>query len=224
MAAYHMIELNNAHCWLPPEILQDIGVAKADDPDLTIIEELASHLVGVLNSTMERHKHCHLHHVRANNCYRHQGPPQPQTYRLDRQVHITNGSANAKTMKTWPLLGSDRIMHRAINLPRLALAKQQLVGTALLPGKQSRGTGVFLPRTDTCNQMTRQAKTPRTSSADLNPHYNRKQCQQKQQQKLRILANVSGATNELHERKTKEANAASHDCLDELGLPHEWLY
>lgn len=33
-----------------------------------------------------------------------------------------------------------------------------------------------------------------------------------------------GHTNEQQECKTKEANAASHDFPDELGLPNEWIY
>lgn len=223
MAVYQTIELNNAHQWLPPEILQDIGIFEADHLDHTIIEELASRLARILNTSMERYQHHHLHHARAKDSYRQQHPPQPQVYRLERWVHVANGRDNANTMKTSRLLCNGRIMEEAINLPRFALAKQQL--TVLQPAKQSnRGTGVFLPRTEAYNQMTRQTKTPRTSTPELKPHYNRQQCQQKHLQKLHIHVNASVATNEQKEHKTKEANAASHDCTDEHGLPHEWIY
>jgi hypothetical protein len=46
MAGYHMMELNNAHRWLPSEILKDIGIIKAEElHGLSIIEELTSLLV-----------------------------------------------------------------------------------------------------------------------------------------------------------------------------------
>jgi hypothetical protein len=97
-------------------------------------------------------------------------------------------------MKTWILLCNDRVMKGAINLPRFALAKQQL--TVLRPGKQSkRGNVVFLPRAEAYNQMNGQTETPRTSCAKLS----RQQCQQKQQQKLHIHGNALIATNEHQE-------------------------
>jgi hypothetical protein len=72
-------------------------------------------------------------------------PPPPQC-----KQQVYKGSDNTKTMKTWTLLCNDRVMKRAINLPRFALAKQQL--TVLRPRKQSkRGTGVFLPRAEAYN-------------------------------------------------------------------------
>jgi hypothetical protein len=41
-----MMELNNAHRWLPSEILKDIGIIKAEElHGLSIIEELTSLLV-----------------------------------------------------------------------------------------------------------------------------------------------------------------------------------
>uniref|UniRef100_K4AMG4 Uncharacterized protein n=1 Tax=Setaria italica TaxID=4555 RepID=K4AMG4_SETIT len=220
-----MTELNEVHWWLPSEILLDIGITKADELDLTIIEELASRLVGVLNSTMERHQRHHLHHDRTSSTYRHQCPPQPQAYRLDRQVHFTNSNSNAQTMKTCQFLGNGRIMDATLNLPRFALAKQQLVDTASPSVKQSsRGTGVFLPHAEAYNHMTGQAKTQRSSSASLKPRYNRHQCQQKQQQQLHIHAHALVTAHERQGCKMKEAGAAFHDCRDELGLPHEWIY
>jgi hypothetical protein len=225
MAGCQMMELNEIHWWLPSEILQDIGVAKADELDLTIIEELASRLVGVLNSAMERHQHHHLHHVRTNSTYRHQCPPQPQAYQLDRRVHFTNGNTNVQTMKICQLLGSGRIMDATLNQPRFALAKQQLVDTALPSVKQSsRGTGVFLPRAEAYNHMTGRAKTQRSSGASLKPRYNMHQCQQKQQQQLHIHAHALVTAYEQQGRKVKEAAAAFHDHCDELGLPQEWTY
>jgi hypothetical protein len=192
---------------------QDIGIVKADNLDFTIIKELASRLARIINSTMGTYQHNYLHHAIANNSYRQQHPPKPQVYRLGKWVHIANGSDNAKTMKTWTLLCNGRVMKGTINLPKFALAKQQLY--VLRPGKQSnRGTGVFLPRAEAYNQMNGQTKTPRTSCAELS----RQQCQQKQQQKLHIHANE-----QQQERKTKEANVASHEFPDELGL-HEWIY
>ncbi|CAL4931004.1 unnamed protein product [Urochloa decumbens] len=234
---------------------QDIGIVKADKLDLTIVEELASRLVKVLSSTRERCQCHHLHYAWAHNTYQHQHPPQPQVYQLDRRVHFTNSNANAQTMKTWSLLGNGRIMDGTINLPIFAQEKQQVVDTVLPSAKQSsRGTGVFLPRTEAYNHMTGQAKTPRTSSVDLKPHYNRQQCQQaraprtssvdlkprykrqqcqqkqqqqcqqKQQQQFHIHAHTMVTAHEQQERKMKEANSASHDCSDELSLPHKWIY
>ena len=141
--------------------------------------------VRILNSTMGRYQHHYLRHAIASNSYRQQHPPKPQVYRVEKWGHIANSSDNAKTMKTWTLLCNGRVTKGAINLPRFALAKQQL--TVLRPGKQSnRGTGVFLPRTEAYNQMNGQTKTPWTSCAELS----RQQCQQKQQQKLHIHANA----------------------------------
>jgi hypothetical protein len=57
--------------------------------------------------------------------------------------------------------------------------------------------------------MNGHTNTPRTSCAELS----KQQCQQKQQQRLRIHANA-----------LVEANDASHDFLDNLGLLHEWIY
>ncbi|CAL4914412.1 unnamed protein product [Urochloa decumbens] len=247
MADNHTMELNEVHRWLPPEILQDIGIVKADKLDLTIVEELASRLVRVLGSTRERCQCHYLHYAWAHNTYEHQHPPQPQVYQLDRLVHFTNDNANAQTMKTWSHLGNGRIMDGTINLPRFAQEKQQVVDTVFPSAKQSnRGTGVFLPRTEAYSHMTGQAKTPRTSSVDLKPHYNRQQCkqaraprtssvdlkprykrqqcQQKQQQQFHIHARALATEHEQQERKMKEANSASHDCSDELGLPHKWIY
>lgn len=76
MADYQTIELNNVHWWLPPEILQDIGIVKADDLDLTITEELASCLARILNSAMKRYQHHYPHHAIANNSYRQKQHPK----------------------------------------------------------------------------------------------------------------------------------------------------
>ncbi|KAF8721027.1 hypothetical protein HU200_023439 [Digitaria exilis] len=172
---------------------------------------------------MEEYQHNHLHHARANKTYRHGCPPQPQAYRMDRRVHF----ANAHTTKTWPLLGNGRIMGGAINQPRFALTKQQLVDTVLLSAKpSSRGTGVFLPRTEAYNHMTGRDKTPRIThrTPHHTPHYIRQQGQQKEQQQLHMHAHALVIAHEKQERKMKEANATSHDCSNELDLPHEWIY
>jgi hypothetical protein len=58
------------------EILQDIGIVKADDLDFTIIKELASRLARIINSTMGTYQHNYLHHTIANNSYRQQHPPK----------------------------------------------------------------------------------------------------------------------------------------------------
>lgn len=93
---------------------QDIGIVKADNLDFTIIKELASRLARIINSTMGTYQHNYLHHAIANNSYR--------------QQHLCNG----------------RVMKGDINLPRFALAKQQL--TVLRPAKQRNWSFPAMPR------------------------------------------------------------------------------
>jgi hypothetical protein len=146
MSENQTIELNDAHRWLPPETFQDLGIVKADDSDLTITRNLPRVLQE--SSTAQWRRTSIIITIESYQTIRTEKHPPPPPPQCKQQVY--KGSDNTKTMKTWTLLCNDRVMKRAINLPRFALAKQQL--TVLRPRKQSkRGTGVFLPRAEAYN-------------------------------------------------------------------------
>uniref|UniRef100_A0A0D9VU26 Uncharacterized protein n=1 Tax=Leersia perrieri TaxID=77586 RepID=A0A0D9VU26_9ORYZ len=52
----HMLELDDIHRWLPSDVLRDIGIADtAERRRLTVIDDLAARLVGVLGEMTTTH-------------------------------------------------------------------------------------------------------------------------------------------------------------------------
>ncbi|RLN19007.1 hypothetical protein C2845_PM02G26020 [Panicum miliaceum] len=178
MARCHVADHDDVHRLLPPEILEDIGVVKADElQHLAVVEELAARLATVLGSTANVAQ-CHaVPPTRATaSSYQHRRRPHPQVYGLQ---HVQQGggfpggsNAQMQMGQASPFPNSRRMPEHDLTLllPRFAPApaRPPVVGTVVphheMAKHSSRGTGVFLPCSNGghIHHATRQTVPPRT--------------------------------------------------------------
>ncbi|KAG2551867.1 hypothetical protein PVAP13_9KG446300 [Panicum virgatum] len=180
MARCHVADHDDVHRLLPPEILEDIGVVRADDElqHLAVVEELAARLATVLGSTANAAQCQAVPPTRATaaNSYQHRRRPHPQVNGLQHGQGrgLPGGSSAPMQMgQASPFPNSSRMQEQqdlTIMLPRFAPAPARPPVVGAVPHHEmakwsSRGTGVFLPCFDGSHShlATRQTIPPRTA-------------------------------------------------------------